>query len=106
MTVLEIMERANSRDTKLAIAWMKDAFNAIQSTQRAGGKARVKKMAITKGQREYNLPADCISIKSISSDSPPINISPTPDNRLNGYITLDSASLSFFIAISVCVIVT
>lgn len=66
MTVLEIMERANSRDTKLAIAWMKDAFNAIQSTQRAGGKARVKKMAITKGQREYTLPADCISIKSIS----------------------------------------
>ena len=55
MTILEIMERSNIRDTKLCIAWIKDAFNAIQSTQRAGGKARVKKMDIAKGTREYNL---------------------------------------------------
>tara|TARA_Y100000361_G_C11131398_1_gene329191 strand:- start:56 stop:340 length:285 start_codon:yes stop_codon:yes gene_type:complete len=66
MTILEIMERANTRDTKLVIAWIKDAFNAIQSTQRAGGKARVKKANIQKGVREYNLPNDLISIKSVS----------------------------------------
>ena len=33
MTVLEIMERANSRDTNLVIAWIKDAVHAIESTQ-------------------------------------------------------------------------
>ena len=66
MTILEIMERANSRDTKLVTAWIKDAFNTIQSTQRAGGKARVKKVNITKGQREYSLPNDLISVKSVS----------------------------------------
>ena len=66
MTILEIMERSNIRDTKLCIAWIKDAFNAIQSTQRAGGKARVNKMDIAKGTREYNLPNDLISLKSVS----------------------------------------
>jgi len=66
MTILEVMERANTRDTKLCIAWIKDAFNAIQSTQRAGGKARIKKIDITKGTREYSLPNDLISIKSVS----------------------------------------
>jgi len=66
MTILEIMERANTRDTKLVTAWIKDAFNAIQSTQRAGGKARVKKTNITKNVREYDLPNDLISLKSVS----------------------------------------
>ena len=66
MTILELMERANTRDTKLVIAWVKDAYNAIQSTQRAGGKARVKKVTISKGTRDYNLPNDLISLKSVS----------------------------------------
>ena len=66
MTILEMMERANSRDTKLVIAWIKDAFNTIQGTQRAGGKARVKKLDITANTRDYNLPNDVISVKSIS----------------------------------------
>tara|TARA_R110000824_G_scaffold363355_1_gene551345 strand:+ start:127 stop:411 length:285 start_codon:yes stop_codon:yes gene_type:complete len=66
MTILELMERVNTRDTKLVIAWVKDAFNAIQSTQRAGGKARVKKMDITVNTRDYNLPNDVISVKSVS----------------------------------------
>jgi|TARA_R110002110_G_scaffold235373_3_gene451390 hypothetical protein len=66
MTILELMERVNTRDTKLVIAWVKDAFNAIQSTQRAGGKARVKKIDITQNVRDYNLPNDVISVKSVS----------------------------------------
>ena len=32
MTILEIMERANTRDTKLVIAFAKDAINKIQSS--------------------------------------------------------------------------
>ena len=30
MKILEIMERANTRDTKLVIAYVKDAINLIQ----------------------------------------------------------------------------
>ena len=32
MTILEMMERANTRDTNLAIAWIKDAIHAMEST--------------------------------------------------------------------------
>ena len=33
MKILEVMERANTRDTNLTIAWIKDAIHAIESTQ-------------------------------------------------------------------------
>ena len=31
MTVLEMMERAGTKETNLAIAWIKDAIHLIQS---------------------------------------------------------------------------
>jgi hypothetical protein len=64
MTVLEVMERAGLRDTNLAIAWIKDAIHLVESTQQEN--LKVKKINIVKGQRDYDLPADLISINSIS----------------------------------------
>ena len=64
MTVLELMERAGIRDTNLAISWIKDAIHYIESTQEEN--LKVKKSGIIKGQRDYDLPADLISINSIS----------------------------------------
>ena len=68
MTVLEIMERANTRDTKLTIAWIKDAIHAIESTQLEN--LKVKKQNIIKGSdgddNQYSLPADLISLISVS----------------------------------------
>ena len=64
MTVLEVMERAGIRDTNLAIAWVKDAIHLIESTQAEN--LKTKKIDITKNQRDYDLPADLISINSIS----------------------------------------
>ena len=64
MTILEIMERANSRDTKLAIGFIKDAITQIQSSTDIVTK--VEKQTLTKGTRDYYLPTDMISLKSIS----------------------------------------
>jgi len=64
MTVLEVMERSGIRDTNLAIAWIKDAIHYIESTQAEN--LKIKKIGITKNQREYDLPADLISINSVS----------------------------------------
>ena len=64
MTILEIMERANSRDTKLVTAFIKDALMKIQSTSEEG--LKVNKQNIVKNTRDYTLPADLISLKSIS----------------------------------------
>ena len=64
MTVLEVMERAGIRDTNLAISWIKDAIHYIESTQEEN--LKVRKAGIVKGQRDYDLPADLISINSIS----------------------------------------
>tara|TARA_R100000458_G_C8274091_1_gene249008 strand:+ start:1908 stop:2186 length:279 start_codon:yes stop_codon:yes gene_type:complete len=64
MTILEMMERANTRDTKLAIAYIKDAIHAIESTQVEN--LKVSKQTITKNTREYDLPSDLISINSVS----------------------------------------
>ena len=64
MTILEMMERANTRDTKLTTAWIKDAIHAIESTQVEN--LKVAKSNITKGTREYDLPSDLISINSVS----------------------------------------
>jgi hypothetical protein len=64
MTILEIMERANSRDTKLVTAFIKDAIMKIQSTSEEG--LKVNKQNIVKNTRDYTLPADLISLKSVS----------------------------------------
>jgi hypothetical protein len=64
MKVLEIMERVNSRDTNLVIAYMKDAINLLNSQNEIF--LRTKKLNIVKDTRDYDLPADLVSIKSIS----------------------------------------
>jgi len=58
------MERAGTKDTTLAIAWMKDAFHLIQSNVKESTK--VQKSNIIDGIRKYPLPADMIALKSIS----------------------------------------
>ena len=64
MTILEIMERANSRDTKLVIAFVKDAIMKIQSSTEM--ETKVNKQDITKNVRDYDLPVDMVAIHSIS----------------------------------------
>lgn len=64
MTILELMERANTRETKLVIAFVKDAINKIQSSNEIDTK--VSKINIVKNQRDYDLPLDFIALKNIS----------------------------------------
>jgi len=64
MTILEIMERANSRDTNLVIAFVKDAVMRIQSNSEEN--LKVAKQTITKNTRDYDLPTDLVALKSVS----------------------------------------
>lgn len=64
MTILEVMERVGTRDTELTLAWVKDAVNLMQSNTKEN--LKVKKQALTKNQRDYDLPADVVAIESIS----------------------------------------
>ena len=64
MKVLEIMERVNSRDTNLVIAYIKDAIHQIQSSNEIN--TEVSKINIVADTRDYDLPAGLISIKTIS----------------------------------------
>jgi len=64
MTVLEMMERTGTRDTKLALAWIKDAVSLMQSNTKEN--LKTQKQNIVKDQREYDLPADVIAIDNIS----------------------------------------
>tara|TARA_R100000656_G_scaffold81211_1_gene59487 strand:+ start:300 stop:578 length:279 start_codon:yes stop_codon:yes gene_type:complete len=64
MTVLEVMERVGTRDTKLTLAWIKDAVNLMQSNTKEN--LKVKKQALTKNTRDYDLPADVVAVESIS----------------------------------------
>ena len=64
MTILEIMERANSRDTKLVTSFIKDAIMKIQSSTEIVTK--VQKQNLTKNTRDYYLPTDFIALSSIS----------------------------------------
>ena len=64
MKILEIMERANTRDTKLVIAYVKDAVNLIQSSHEIDTK--VSKQNIVANTRDYDLPSDLIAIKNVS----------------------------------------
>ena len=64
MTILEIMERANSRETNLVIAFVKDAVMRIQSNSQEN--LKVNKQNITKNTRDYTLPTDLVALKSVS----------------------------------------
>ena len=59
-----MMERANTRETKLAIAYIKDALVKIQSTSEIA--LKVNKQDITKNTRDYTLPTELISLDSVS----------------------------------------
>ena len=64
MKILEIMERANTRDTKLVIAYVKDAINLIQSSHEID--IKTSKQNIVLNTRDYDLPSDLIAIKNVS----------------------------------------
>ena len=68
MTVLELMERVGTKETSLAIAWVKDAIHLIQSNSKE--RLKVSKYDVIKAvdsdDNRYLLPADMISLESIS----------------------------------------
>ena len=64
MKILEIMERANSRDTSLVIAYIKDAIHQIQSSNEIN--TEVNKQNIVADTRDYDLPSGLIAIKRVS----------------------------------------
>ena len=64
MTVLELMERAGTKETTLAIAWLKDAMHLIQSS--TSERTKVVKYNVIDGERDYLIPQDLVAIKSIS----------------------------------------
>ncbi len=64
MKILEIMERVDSNDTNLVIAFIKDAFHQIQSSNEIN--TEVNKQNIVADTRDYDLPAGLIAIKSVS----------------------------------------
>jgi len=64
VTILEMMERANSRETNLAIAFIKDAIVRIQSTYEVALKNN--KQEITKNTRDYILPTELIALDNVS----------------------------------------
>ena len=68
MTVQEIMERAGTKETSLAIAWVKDAIHLIQSNSKE--RLKVSKYDVIKSvdsdDNRYLLPADMIALESIS----------------------------------------
>jgi hypothetical protein len=64
MTVQELIERAGTKDTTLAIAWIKDAIHLMQSSY--DDNVATWKTSITDGTREYPFPANMIKLSSIS----------------------------------------
>ena len=58
------MERVDSNDTNLVIAFIKDAFHQIQSSNEIN--TEVNKQNIVADTRDYDLPAGLIAIKSVS----------------------------------------
>ena len=64
MTIQEIMERTGLKETGLAKAWIKDAVQLIRSQYPEN--VKIDKQNIIDGEREYILPADMISLLSIS----------------------------------------
>ena len=84
MTILEIMERTNNNRMSLTKAWTQDAINLIKSGNYE--EMREDKQNIIDGQREYHLPNDVISVKSIS-------VKDTNDNKYKKIRRLSSESV-------------
>ena len=82
MKILEIMERANSRDTKLVLAYIKDAITQIQSSNEINTK--VAKSNIVADTRDYDLPPGLIAIRSVSI------LDTEDDNKYKGIRRLQS----------------
>ena len=64
MTVQELMERANMKESGLALAWLKDAYHLLQSNSIED--LKTVKYNIIDGERDYLLPQDMIAIRHIS----------------------------------------
>tara|TARA_R100001082_G_C4359982_1_gene158841 strand:+ start:1416 stop:1706 length:291 start_codon:yes stop_codon:yes gene_type:complete len=68
MTVLETMERLNSKEETLIIAWIKDAIHLIQSNTKE--KVENTKIDLIKSVNSadnvYQLPADLVSLENIA----------------------------------------
>ena len=64
MTILELMERSGIKDENLAIAWIKDAIDMIQSNSKE--KLKVEKFDIMDGVREYPFAKDMVSLNNVS----------------------------------------
>ena len=63
MTVKEIMERAGTTETGRAIAYIKDALDEINIL--AETHITKERIDITKDQRFYDLPKDCLKVLDI-----------------------------------------
>ena len=76
MTVLEAMERANIKETTLAIAWIKDAIHQIQSSTKEKIKSNKQDIikSVDSDDNVYILPNDMISLNNVS-------IKDTSDNK-------------------------
>jgi hypothetical protein len=68
MTILEIMERTNTRDTKLIIAFIKDAIMKAQSTTDMSTKVSKQNIIVSVDgdDNQYDLPVDMIAVHTIS----------------------------------------
>ena len=64
MTIQEIMERSGMVETTLTVAWLKDAYNLLQSN--TDEKMKVAKFDIIDGERDYVLPTDMVALKNVS----------------------------------------
>tara|TARA_R110000824_G_C15152426_1_gene671171 strand:+ start:438 stop:728 length:291 start_codon:yes stop_codon:yes gene_type:complete len=68
MTILEIMERTGTKETSLAIAYIKDAIHLIQSNSKE--KVKINKQDLIKSSDSndnvYQLPADMIALEYVS----------------------------------------
>jgi hypothetical protein len=82
MKILEVMERVNSRDTKLVLAYIKDAITQIQSSNEINTK--VTKSNIVADTRDYDLPPGLIAIRSVSI------LDTEDDNKYKGIRRLQS----------------
>lgn len=68
MTVLEVMERLNTKEETLVIAWIKDAIHLVQSNTKE--KVESTKIDLIKSVNNvdnvYILPPDLVSLENIS----------------------------------------
>ena len=68
MTVLEVMERLNTKEETLVISWIKDAIHLIQSNTKE--KVESTKIDLIKSVNNvdnvYILPPDLVSLENIS----------------------------------------